>query len=109
MTLTYRSSIPQQFTITGRDPDGRTRTATATRASGEFNWNMRLQHPSGRHWEATYRGENILDALGELVSSKETEFKQDKGRGDRPHAETYDGNRRVENMPSPIIGNTRMR
>ena len=109
MTLTYRSSIPEEFKIVGRDTSGRERVAVATREPGAFNWNMRLQHPSGRHWEGTYRGEAIIDALGELLCSKDSEFKQDKGRGDRPHTEPYDSNRRIENMPAPIIGNTRMR
>jgi hypothetical protein len=107
MSLTYRSTIPEEFKIVGRDPDGRTRVATATRASGDNEWDMRLEHPSGRHWSGSFRGENILDALGELIVSKDTEFKQDKARGDRPHTEPYDSNRRIENMPAPIIGNIR--
>jgi hypothetical protein len=107
MSLTYRSSIPQQFVIQGRDPDGRVRTATATREPGAFNWDMRLQHPSGRHWEARFHGENVLDGLSELLVSKDAEFKQDKARNDRPHTEPYDSTRKIENMPSPIMGNTR--
>ena len=103
MSLSYRSSTPQEFTIVGRDPDGRTRIATATRNTGDFNWNMNLQHPSGRNWQATYHGEAILDALGELLASKDIEFKQDKSRGDRPHTEPYDHNRQVDTA-APIIG-----
>jgi hypothetical protein len=102
MSLTFRSSTPQEFTITGRDPDGRTRTATATRERGDFNWNMRLQHPSGRNWQATYHGENILDALGELIVSKNIEYVQDKARGDRPPSQPYDHNRQVDSV-APII------
>jgi len=107
MSLVYRSSIPEAFQIVGRDSAGRERVATATRESGAFNWNMKLVHQSGRHWEATYHGEAVLDALGELMSSKDSEFKTDKARGDRPHREAYDANRRVDCMPSPIMGNTR--
>jgi hypothetical protein len=103
MSLTFRSSTPQQFTITGRDPDGRVRTATATREHGEFNWDMSLQHPSGRNWQAAYHGEAILDALGELIVSKDMEFKQDKARGDRPHTDQgYDHNRQIDSV-APII------
>jgi hypothetical protein len=109
MSLTFRSSIPQQFTIQGRDADGRVRTATATREHGDFNWNMRLQHPSGRNWDATYHGENILDALGELIVSKNIEYVQDKGRGDRPHTDqAYDHNRQVDTV-APIIPITNRR
>lgn len=107
MSLTFRSSIPQEFVICGRDPDGRTRMATATREGGNFNWDMKLEHPSGRNWQATYHGENILDALGELLSSKEIEFKQDKGRGDRPHTDQrFDYNRAVD-TDAPIIPSNR--
>jgi len=67
MVLIFRSSLPQEFVIAGRDDDGRTRLATATRERGDFNWKMKLEHPSGRNWEATYHGENILDALGEFA------------------------------------------
>ncbi|MEH2547131.1 hypothetical protein V1283_003776 [Bradyrhizobium sp. AZCC 2262] len=102
MVLTFRSSIPQSFTITGRDADGRTRTAIATREHGDFNWNMRLRHPSGRSWDATYHGEAVLDALGELITSKDTEYKQDKGRGDRLPQQPYDHNRQVGSV-APII------
>jgi hypothetical protein len=109
MTLTFRSSIPEEFKIVGRDTSGRERVATARREPGAFNWNMNLQHPSGRSWQATYHGEAVIDALGELLCSKDGEFKQDKARGDRPHTAPFDGSRRVENMPAPIIGNTRMR
>jgi hypothetical protein len=63
---------------------------------------MRLQHPSGRNWEATYHDEAILDALGELITSKDIEFKQDKGRGDRPQPQPYDHNRQVDSV-APII------
>src|SRR5260370_17750729 len=101
MSLTFRSSLPQEFVICGRDPDGRTRMATATREHGAFNWNMRLEHPSGRHWEGTYHGEAVLDALGELLTSKETEFKQAKGCADRPQGQLHDHNPRLDRLPLP--------
>src|SRR3954447_8878171 len=108
MTLTFKSSLPQEFVICGRDDDGRTRMATASRESGDFNWKMRLEHPSGRNWEATYHGEAIVDALGELLASKEVEFKQAKGRGDRPQGQLHDHNRRVDDIAvAPIIPSRR--
>jgi hypothetical protein len=101
MPLTFRSSIPESFTITGRDPDGRTRTVIATKGANDFNWNMRLQHPSGENWNATYRapgGGNggILDAMSELMRSKDSEYKQDRARGDRPQQPKFDYNQSAE-------------
>ena len=102
MTLTYRSSIPQSFTLIGRDPDGRQRSVTASKGSQDFYWNLHLRHPSGRNWQAQYRGEGVLDAMSELLNSKDAEFKLDKARGDRPHEEPLDRNRSVDGYAPPI-------
>jgi hypothetical protein len=102
VTITYRSSIPQQFTLIGRDPDGRQRSVTASKGSQDFYWNLRLQHPSGRNWQAQYRGGGVLDAMCELLNSKDAEFTADRARGDRPHEEPVDHNRSVEGTPAPI-------
>ncbi|MET4372555.1 hypothetical protein ABIA99_005264 [Bradyrhizobium sp. LB12.1] len=102
MTLSFRSSRPEQFAIIGVDPDGRKRTVVATKRSGEFNWRLELTHPSGRNWDATYHGGAVLDAMSELLASKDVEFKQDRARGDRPHEPAYDGNRAVDADIPPI-------
>ena len=83
MVLTFRSTIPERFELRGVDTNGRERVATATRESGNFAWNLRLEHPSGRNWSGSYRGEAVLDALGELMNSKNTEYLQERGRGYR--------------------------
>lgn len=104
MVLVFRSSLPEEFVVCGRDPDGRSRMATATRQSGAFNWELKLEHPSGRNWSGTYHGEAILDALSELLTSKEIEFRQARARGDRPEGQLYDHNRQVDDIAvSPII------
>src|SRR5207244_1312335 len=101
-------SLPEEFAVFGRDPDGRTRMATASRQRGDFAWKMKLEHPSGRNWDATYHGENVLDALGELLTSKEIEFRQAKGRGDRPQTQLHDHNRRVDDIAvAPIVPSRR--
>jgi hypothetical protein len=106
MSLTFKSSTPESFQITGRDRAGRIRTATATRDSGGNRWDLRLQHPSGRHWEGTFFGPNVIDGLAELLVSKDAEFRQDAGRGDRPHTEAFDYNRRLpdDGTATPIVG-----
>ncbi len=107
MSLNFRSSTPEQFQIIGIDTSGRRRTVTATKEPGAFNWEMRLQHPSGRHWEARYHGPAILDAMGELMVSQDAEFVQDKARGDRPHEDRFDYNRSVDGDVPPITPNSR--
>ena len=107
MALTYRSSIPESFTIIGTDADGRQRVATATRHSGDFNWRLNLRHPSGEFWEGSYRapgGSNagVIDALGELMRQKDQAFKIDKARGDRPPPAPRDTSRSVDANVAPI-------
>jgi hypothetical protein len=104
MALTFRSSISETFTLTGMDTHGRKRAVTATKASNDFHWKLRLVHPSGRNWDASFHGPNVLDAMTELLTSKDIEFKQDGARGDRPPAEAFDGNVRVNDMTNaPIV------
>lgn len=102
MSLTYRSSSPTKFEIIGTDPDGRRRVVTATKQPSDFAWQMRLDHPSGRHWEASFHGGNILDGMTELLASKDAEFVNDKARGDKRHEPAYDYSRSVANDLPPI-------
>ena len=106
MALTFRSSIPESFALIGRDPDGRQRSVTATRPSNAFYWDLQLRHPSGQSWQAQYHGAGnagILDAMSELMRSKDAEFKQDKARNDRPPAEQRDHNRSITDAEIPSI------
>src|ERR1700761_1161663 len=107
MALTFRSSIPESFTLVGTDSDGRQRRVTATKRSDQFYWDMRLDHPSGRNWQAQFSGPQILDAMSELMRSRDTEFKQDKARGDRPHTEPGDQSRSVDGF-APIMADPRL-
>jgi hypothetical protein len=109
MALTFRSSTPETFHIIGREPNGAQRVATATRVDGSGNrWNLQLQHPSGRSWKGDFHGANVIDALGELLNSKDVEYKQERSRGYRPEAPTRDNSVSVNidgTSPPPIIQN----
>ena len=96
MTLKFKSSTPESFTLVGRDSHGRQGTVTATKHSGDFSWQMRLTHPSGENWDASFHGPNILDAMSELMRSKDPQYVQDRARQDRPRPPPFDYNRRVE-------------
>jgi hypothetical protein len=112
MTLTFRSSIPETWKISSVDTNGRERVAVATRNGGDFNWRMNLQHPSGRKWDATYHGNNIIDALGEFVNSKDVEYTQERGRGYKPlPTESFDYSRRLpeDGMIAPVVASPRNR
>lgn len=105
MTLIFKSSTPERFEIRAIDSNGRARVAVATRESNAFNWDMRLTHPSGRHWPASYHGEAVLDALGALIESKHPEYVAEKGRGYRQEPAMRDPNHRLPESgdEAPIV------
>jgi hypothetical protein len=106
MSLVFRSSIPEQFAIIGQDSDGNRRIATATKVdSQQTRWDLKLTHPSGRNWSGSFNGPNVLDALGELMSSKTIDYRQEKARGHRPEQPLFDHNRRLSDDDSitPIV------
>jgi hypothetical protein len=103
MALVFKSSTPETFKIVGVDTDGRQRVATATRSDGR-RWELKLTHPSGRTWSGDFHGHNILDALGELLNSKEDEYKAAKARGHKPEPQPYDYNRRVDEGTVNSVG-----
>lgn len=91
MVMTFRSSISQTFKIIAQDTDGTHRIATATQIPGDHRrWNIQLTHPSGRIWKGDFTGPNVLDGLGELMASKDTEYKQERGRGHRTAPQLHD-------------------
>ncbi len=102
MVLTFRSSIPESFTLIGVDSDGRKRVCVASKNDDDFHWQLALSHPSGQTWSGSFHGPNVLDALTEMLASKDSEFKQDRARGDRPHEERFDPNRAVNDGSEPI-------
>ncbi len=111
MTLTFRTSTPEQRVVIEREPDGRQRVATATRNSGSHeHWDLKVTHPSGQNWNGTFNGSgvNVTVALAEMLARTQNEFRDDKARGDRPHRDQlYDWSRRVdEHAVAPIRPNT---
>jgi hypothetical protein len=112
MTLTFRSTISETFIIIGEDSEGSRRVATATKnPSDQRRWDMLLEHPSGRNWSGTFHGPNVLDALGELLNSKDIEYRQERNRGHRPEPKPFDYNRRLpdDGIIAPIVGNPNRR
>ena|SRR5215510_10099539 len=100
--LKFKSSTPETFMLLGRDEHGRERIVTARKHPDRFNWDLKLTHPSGENWPATFHGPNVLDAMSELMRSKDIQFKQDRARGDRPREEPRDNSRSVDGDPAPI-------
>lgn len=95
MVLVFKSTTEEYFQIVGRDSDGSKRVATATKTAGN-RWDLRLEHPSGRHWDGQFFGPNVLDALGELLNDKEVEYRQSRARGHKPAPEMLrDSNRNL--------------
>jgi hypothetical protein len=103
MALTFRSTISEVFKIIGEDSDGSRRVATATKnPSDQRRWDLKLEHPSGRNWTGSFHGPNVLDALGEMLTSKDIEYKQERNRGHRAEQPRYDGNRRLDELGNEI-------
>ena len=104
MVLTFASTIAEVFKIIGEDSDGSRRVAVATRLPGTYaRWDLELTHPSGRSWKGDFTGTNILDALGEMLNSKEIEYRQARNRGHRPEPKVFDHNRDPGGV-APITG-----
>src|SRR5258708_951484 len=97
MVLTFRSTISETFKLIGEDSDGSRRVAIATRIPGaQPRWSLELSHPSGRSWKGDFTGANILDALSELVTAKDLEYKKERNRGHRPEpSQRFDYSRSV--------------
>jgi hypothetical protein len=97
MVLTFRSTISETFKLIGQDSDGSRRVAVATRIPGaQARWDLKLEHPSGRSWKGDFSGPNVLDALAELLNSKDIEYRQERNRGHRPEpSQSFDYNRRL--------------
>ena|SRR5215475_9681620 len=107
MPLKFKSSSPETFMLLGRDEHGRERIVTATKYADQFNWQLKLTHPSGQSWPGTFAapgGGNagIIDAMGDMMRSRDSEFVQDRARGDRPREQPRDNTRSVDGAPAPI-------
>lgn len=103
MALVFKSSTPESFTLTGIDKQGRKRTVTATKESGNSHWDLTLRHPSGTQWPGRYFGDRgILDAMSQMLVDRDIEFRQDAARNDRPPAPVRDDNVRVDGFGQDI-------
>lgn len=91
-------NAPRKIEIILYDDDGVSkRVAIAERARGRSSnlphWDLALQHlPSGRSWPADFNGSNIIDALGELIEQKDSEYHQSRALGRAPHPMLADRN-----------------
>ena len=87
---------PRRIEIVLVDDDGTQRSAVATRPYGRNanlpHWDMRLMHPSGEHWPASFDGNAVLDALGELIERKEHRYNESRSRGHRAQGMLADRN-----------------
>jgi hypothetical protein len=81
MSLTFRSSAPEERVIIERHPDGRQRVATAPREGNQ--WVCKLKHPSGETWTERYNGDRVVEAMGNWMASKRHKFDDDKHLGDQ--------------------------
>jgi hypothetical protein len=96
MVLTFKSTRPEKFELIGTDEHGRKRVCTAEKFPDDFSWKLQLRHPSGQTWEGAYAGRAVLDAMSEMLASRDPQYVQDRERGDRPPAGTAtDRNRAV--------------
>jgi hypothetical protein len=78
---------PRRVEIILTDDEGGRRVAVAERDRGytsQPHWTLALQHPSGRAWPADFNGNNVIDALGELIDRKDHEYHTARGRGAPP-------------------------
>jgi len=98
MVLTFRSTVPEIWRISSVDSNGRERVATATKHQGDFNWQLKLQHPSGMQWQGSYHGTHVIDALGKLVNDKDSEYAAERGRGYKPEPGSRDTSVRVDEL-----------
>ena len=96
MVLTYRSTVAESFSLIGQDTDGSRRVATAVRVPGsQQRYDLALIHPSGRTWQGSFTGANVLDALSEMLHQHDSEYRQEKNRGHKPEPPMRDVNRSV--------------
>jgi hypothetical protein len=105
MTLTFKSSRPEERVIIERDKTGRQRVCRAVQS--DYNtklWNLRLDHPSGETWSGTFHGDgNTVNlAMTQMMMDKERDYLDDKARGDKPRAPDRDLNVKVDEFGRDI-------
>jgi hypothetical protein len=108
MVLTFQSTRPEVFKLIGEDSEGSRRVAVATRVPGaQTRWDLQLTHPSGRTWRGDFHGPNVLDALSELLHSKDAEYRSERARGHRPEPAPFGFDRHVsvpdDGRATPIV------
>jgi hypothetical protein len=110
MVLTFKSTTPEVFELTRIDSDGRKTVCTATRTGRTDQWVLNLSHPSGQSWSRHAYGSNVLDHVGGMFESRESDYREARRRGHQiPIRLSVDRNVRVDEAGAvmggaPIIG-----
>ncbi len=78
MTLTFKSSTPEERVIIERNSIGAKRVARAVQSmDNPRSWDLSLEHPSGMRWNGTFHGDGntVQLALTQMMMERENEFK----------------------------------
>ena len=100
MVLTFKSSVPEVFTLMRTDADGAKTVATATKTENQGQWRLTLSHPS-QSWSRDFYGPNVLGGLSDFFVSKENDFRDARARGHRPRPEPIDRSQRFDEVGNP--------
>jgi hypothetical protein len=107
MALTFKSTGQETLVVIDRAPDGRQRVGRAIQSEHNAKfWDIRIEHPNGNVQRGTYCGGKYEAgvAIADLMNRSANDYEQERARGDRPPAEAYDGNVRVNDMTNaPIV------
>src|SRR5690242_1287985 len=108
MALVFKSP-PEERVIIERGRDGTQRVCKARQDdANEKMWRLRLEHPSGMHWDGSFYGDGntVQVAMTQMMMDKENDYKDEAARGHTPAPEMRDTNVRVdafgENIAPPI-------
>jgi hypothetical protein len=109
MSLTFRSSTPEERVIIERGRDGSQRVCRAVQSDhNPKHWNLSLEHPSGMRWPATFHGDGntVQVAMTQMMMDRENEYRNEAARGHRPAPQDRDYSVRVDefgnNIAAPI-------
>jgi hypothetical protein len=101
MVLVFKSTTPEVFELSRIDSDGRKTVCTATRTGNTDQWTLSLSHPGGQSWQRHCYGPNVIDHVGGMFVSKESEYKEAKARDFRPRPEPLDRSIRFDEIGNP--------
>jgi hypothetical protein len=105
MTLTFRSSTPEERILIERGRDGTQRVCRAVQSDhNPKHWNLSLEHPSGMRWPGTFHGDGntVSVAMTQLMMDRENEYRNEAARGHRPPPPDRDTSERVDEFGNPL-------